>query len=127
MIDGDAVLANKRVLIVEDEMLIAMLIEDMLVDLGCEPVGPYSSVAGALGAMDSHRFDLAILDANLGREMIYPVAERLEQRGIPFLLVSGYGQQAVPAGRDHWRVCTKPFRRDDLVRMMVSLVPLTSQ
>ena len=77
MIHASRVLAKKRVLIVEDELLVALMIEDLLADLGCEVVGPFGSVAQALSAAGSEPIDLAVLDVNLGGEMVYPVAERL--------------------------------------------------
>lgn len=112
------VLVGKRVLIVEDEMLVAILIEDFLADLGCTTVGPCGSVAIALDAARTEVFDLAVLDVNLGGEMVYPVAELLAERHIPFLFLSGYGDDAIPADHRDWRVCAKPFRGDDLACML---------
>jgi hypothetical protein len=63
-------------------------------------------------------FDLAVLDVNLAGEMVYPVAEVLTERHIPFLFLSGYGDEAIPPGHSNWRVCAKPFRGDDLASMM---------
>jgi DNA-binding response OmpR family regulator len=112
------VLVGKRILIVEDEMLVALLIEDFLTDLGCCTLGPCGSVANALVAARTESFDLAVLDVNLDGEMVYPVAEVLAERHIPFLFLSGYGNEAIPAGRSDWKVCSKPFRGADLVTMM---------
>jgi CheY-like chemotaxis protein len=111
-------LSGKRVLIVEDELLVALLIEDLLVELGCETLGPCGSVAVALDLARYERFDLAVLDVNLAGEMVYPVAEVLTQRRIPFLFLSGYGDDAIPANRTDWRVCAKPFRSAELATMM---------
>lgn len=112
------VLAGKRVLIVEDELLVALLIEDFLTEFGCSTLGPCGSVAKALDAARSETFDLAVLDVNLGGEKVYPVAEVLTERQIPFLFLSGYGDEAVPADHCEWRVCSKPFRAADLANMM---------
>lgn len=122
MTDVSHVLAGKRVMIVEDEMLVALMIEDLLADLGCETVGPFGSVAQALSAAGTEPIDLAVLDVNLGGEMVYPVAERLGERDIPFLFVSGYGDDAISEGYVGWKVCAKPFRAKELARMMASLL-----
>ena len=111
-------LAGKRVLIVEDEMLVALLIEDLLMDLGCSTLGPCGSVPVALDVVRTEAFDLAILDVNLAGKKVYPVADALAERNIPFLFLSGYGEGALPDGHPDWRVCAKPFKTDDLAVMM---------
>jgi CheY-like chemotaxis protein len=118
MVVAPQVLVGKRVLIVEDEMLVALLIEDFLIELGCSPLGPCGSVANALAAASTEVFDLAVLDVNLDGEKVYPVAEFLAERHIPFLFLSGYGEEAIPEGHRDWKVCAKPFRGDDLATMM---------
>lgn len=112
------VLVGKRVLIVEDELLVALLIEDFLTEFGCSTLGPCGSLEKALDAARTERFDLAVLDVNLGGEKVYPVADVLMQRQIPFLFLSGYGDEAVPADHCDWRVCSKPFKAADLANMM---------
>ncbi len=103
-----------RVLIVEDEMMIAVDIEDTLKALGCDVVGPIASVKKALAVATEENFDAAILDVTLRGELIFPVAERLVQRGIPFVLASGYAQWALPEPmRVHPRL-TKPFTTEEL-------------
>jgi DNA-binding NarL/FixJ family response regulator len=79
-----------RVLVVEDEALIAMELEDRLAAMGCVVVGPAANVARALALLASERPDLALLDVNLGRERSTPVAEALRAAGVPFLLATGY-------------------------------------
>lgn len=111
-------LAGKKVLIVEDELLVALLLEDFLLDMGCSTVGPCGSIESALEAARDWTFDLAVLDVNLDGEQVYPVAEILAQRHIPFLFLSGYGDEAIPLGRIGWRVCAKPFKGQDLARML---------
>jgi DNA-binding response OmpR family regulator len=122
MIVAPSVLAGKRVLIVEDEMLIALLIEDFLLDIGCSTVGPYGTVSKALEAAQTKKLDLAVLDVNLAGERVYPVAEVLSKRHIPFLFLSGYGDEAIPPGRTDWKVCGKPFKSEVLVQMLSSLL-----
>ena len=85
-----------RVLIVEDEFLLALSLEDDLVLAGCVTIGPFSNLGDATQATRREEFDLAILDVNLGGEPIYPLAEELLARGKPFLLVTGYGAESLP-------------------------------
>lgn len=114
-------LSGRRVLVVEDEMLVAMLIEEVLADLGCQVVGPFCNLRDALKAAREQVFDMAVLDVNLRGERVYPVAEVLETRRIPFVLLSGYGQDAVPAAHPGWRACSKPFHATDLTRALESV------
>ena len=102
-------LADRRLLVVEDEMFVAMLIEDLLVEEGCTVVGPAASVADALKLMDGTRLDGAVLDVNLGSETVYPVADALGRAGVPFVFVTGYGAGSlIEAHRGHPTIA-KPF------------------
>jgi DNA-binding response OmpR family regulator len=118
MVVTPAILAGKRVLIVEDELLVALLIEEFLTDAGCSTLGPYRSVEKALDAVRSEVFDVAVLDVNLGGEKVYPVARVLAERCIPFLFLSGYGDGAIPPGHLDWKVVAKPFKGADLAKMI---------
>jgi CheY-like chemotaxis protein len=111
-------LAGLRVLVVEDEMLVSLLIEEMLVDHHCAIVGPYATVAEAVEAARRDPIDVALLDVNIGGTKVYPVADALTARRIPFLFLSGYGRSAIPHNRPNWRVCSKPFREDELIGML---------
>ena len=103
-----------RILVVEDETLIAMDIEDTLQALGCEVVGPTGKLATALLLADSEALDAAILDVTIRGGKVFPVAEQLLARGIPFVLASGYGDWALPEHlRDQPRL-TKPFTSAEL-------------
>ncbi|PSC03422.1 response regulator [Alsobacter soli] len=84
-----------RVLVVEDELLVALALEDILNDMGCEIVGPFSQIEEAESAARSERLDAAILDVNVRGRLIYPVAELLAQRGVPVLFCSGYADTPV--------------------------------
>jgi CheY-like chemotaxis protein len=112
-------LIGKRVLVVEDEFIVALVIEDFLLECGCIIVGPCGKVTGALEVISAEPIDLAILDVNLAGETVYPVAYALAERGIPFLFTSGYGDEAMPAEHPDWKVCAKPFRRDELIAMLL--------
>ena len=103
-----------RVLIVEDEMLVAMNIEDMLLDLGHEVAGLASRLAPAMALAREAQFDLAMLDVNLAGEQSFPVARALVERGIPFLFATGYGVKGVAEEFRSFPVLQKPFRMRDL-------------
>ena len=93
-------LSGLRILVVEDEAAISLLLEDMLLDFGCEVIGPAARLAAALDAVSKEQVDLAILDVNVAGEPIYPVAEALAQRSIPFVFSTGYGSAGI---RDTFR------------------------
>lgn len=115
-------LSGLRILVVEDEMLVSLLVEDTLSDQDCMVVGPAATVKDAMHLATSEDLDGAVMDVNIGGEKAYGVAEALDRRGIPFLFVSGYGQSAVPRDRPAWRVCAKPFRGDDMIRMLTTQI-----
>ncbi|HLK26385.1 MAG TPA: response regulator [Caulobacteraceae bacterium] len=103
-----------RALLVEDEVLIALLIEDMLRELGHEVVVTATGLAEAIDYAGRIAVDFAVLDVNLHGQNSAPVAERLKARGIPFVFATGYGRDGIePAFRDRM-VLTKPFARLDL-------------
>lgn len=107
-------MAGFRVLLVEDEMLIAIEIEDTLKDIGCEVVGPTGKLETALQLATDEKIDAAILDVTIRGGEVFPVAEKLLERGIPFILASGYGEWALPDRmRDRPRL-TKPFTSEEL-------------
>jgi CheY-like chemotaxis protein len=103
------VLKDRRVLVVEDESLVAMLLETMLEDMGCLTVGPASSVEEGLRLVGEEQMDAALLDVNVGGTPVFPVAEVLEARGIPLVFSTGYGEGGLP---ENWRgrpTVQKPF------------------
>ncbi|HEY1878928.1 MAG TPA: response regulator [Caulobacteraceae bacterium] len=107
--------AGRRVLLVEDEAMIAMLLEDMLGDLGCEVVGPAYSLAPALAlARDETAIDVAILDVNLAGQTVYEVADTLKARGVPIVFSSGYGASGLREADRNAPVLPKPFKLQDL-------------
>ena len=115
--------SGRRVLIVEDESLVAMLLETILEDMGCTPVGPAATVDEALRlAADAEPIDAALLDVNVAGRQVFPVAEALRDRGVPFVFSTGYGEGGLP---DEWRgqpTLQKPFTeaavRDALMTAM---------
>jgi CheY-like chemotaxis protein len=108
----------RRVLIVEDDVMIRMLMEDMLSDLGFAVAAQASKVAEALAALNSIAIDVAILDVNLSGETTGPVAEALAARGTPFVFATGYGEHGLPEKFRDRPLLKKPFQIDGLKRML---------
>lgn len=116
------VFSGISVLLVEDESAIAMLIEEMLEDLGCTVVASVAQLAKALQIAKVLEVDLAILDVNLAGERVFPVAQVLRERHIPFLFSTGYGASGVPGEFADCPVLHKPFAQKDLqLQMAVAL------
>jgi len=120
-------LADLRVLVVEDELLVSMLVEDMLADFGCRVVGPASDIDQALLLAQHSALDVAILDVNVGGRQSFPVADLLKARGQPFAFASGYGEAGIIEAHRDAPVLQKPFRQSDLEqalrRLAASLEP----
>ena len=116
-------LSSLKVLVVEDEALVSMLVEDMLTDLGCSIVGPAAEIEEALRLAGSAEIDAALLDVNLGGRPIFPVADALKARGVPFAFASGYGAAGLEDGHRGAPILQKPFRQADLERALEGLLP----
>lgn len=110
-----------RVLVVEDEALVAMLVEDMLADLGCVVIGPIAELDEALKVVADTEVDCAVLDVNLAGRPIFPVADALKAKGVPFAFASGYGEAGVRDDHRGAPVLQKPFREADLARALGEL------
>jgi len=104
-------LAGNRMLLVEDEALVAMVMRDMLSELGFDVVGPFSRETDAAVAAREERLDAAVLDINLDGEMAYSIADLLAARGIPFVFVTGYGAESIDGRFAHVPVLQKPVER----------------
>ena len=111
---SDASRAVPRLLVVEDEYLIRMLLEDMLTDLGYEVAAAVGTIAEASELAASGDFNAAILDVNLDGQEIYPVAEILAKRGLPFVFVTGYGERSLTEPYHDRPALQKPFQIDQL-------------
>ena len=121
------ILKGVRVLVVEDEYFVAILIEEILESAGCIVTGPIPRLPEALDAVGHDDYDAAVLDVNLAGERINPVADALSERNVPFLFVTGYGANALPseyAERPH--LC-KPFRMGDLLCTLSNVVKPPTQ
>lgn len=119
---ADQLLANMRVLIVEDEMLVMMSIEDMMTDLGCTQIARASTVDEALIQIRNRPFDAATLDVNLNGTQSYAVAEALVEHGIPFAFSTGYGARGMADAYRDWPVLDKPFNFAQMTAVMTALV-----
>ena len=115
---GSSGFAGLRVLVIEDEGPVAMLIEDMLEELGCLIAGSAASVREAMELVRQGGFDFALLDLNLAGERAFPVAEALQGLGVPFAFASGYGALGVGERWATVPVVQKPFQRRDLARIL---------
>ena len=107
-------LSNRKVLVVEDEMMIAMLIEDMLDEFGCKLVGPATSVPRALELIDREQVEVAILDLNLDGKDTYAIADALRRKHVPFIFATGYGSTGLRQEYGSRPVLQKPFQASDL-------------
>jgi CheY-like chemotaxis protein len=107
-------LKGKRILLVEDEAIIAFAVEDMLAELGCEVVGPAARLDEAEELAGSAQIDAAILDINLNDDRSYPVASRLQQRGVPFVFASGYDESGLAWSGPKAELLAKPYRKDQI-------------
>jgi CheY-like chemotaxis protein len=115
---------DKRILIVEDEPIVAISLQDMLEDLGYEVVGPAFRVPAALALAAGEAIDAAILDVNMDGADSYCVAERLRERGIPYLFATGYGREGLEPGHENAAVLQKPYREAQVDAALRSLLHL---
>lgn len=111
-------LAGRHILIVEDEMILALDLSDLIGALGCTSVMA-ARLAKAMQLIETQKFDAGILDLNLGGEPVYPVADELDRRGVPFVIATGYGADGVlPAYRNH-PILSKPYSRRDVEAALI--------
>lgn len=121
MSDKPDSLTGRRILIVEDEMVVAMLLEDMLEELGYQIAATAARESEALAAIAAIEIDAAILDVNLNGKRSYAIADALTERGIPLVFATGYGAGSLEhTYRDHL-VLSKPFRISDLGEVLLKL------
>ena len=111
-----------RILVVEDEYLIRMLLEDMLGDLGYEIAAAVGTIVEAREFAATGQFDVAVLDVNVDSQEIYPVADILAKRGLPFVFVSGYGEGSLSEPYRNRPSLQKPFQAEDLKTTLAGLL-----
>ncbi|MBO1076002.1 response regulator [Roseomonas marmotae] len=114
-------LNGRRILIVEDEALIAMLVEDALLDAGADVLGPAATVEEALALFASGKPEAAVLDINLAGQLSTPVADRLADSGVPFVVATGYGAAGLPDRHRGVPVLAKPYDPRELVEALEKL------
>lgn len=110
-----------RVLVVEDEMTVAMLIEDMVAELSYEVAAVVPRLEDAMRLLDSDSFDIAMLDVHLNGKTVFPFAAELEARGIPFMFATAYGMRGIPEEFRSHLVLQKPFGPIELRRALMEL------
>jgi CheY-like chemotaxis protein len=115
-------LAGKRILLVEDEAVIAFAVEDMLDELGCQVVGPAFRLDEAVELAGSAAMDAAILDVNLNDQRSFAVADELDRRGVPFLFATGYAEGGVQWDGREVEVLPKPYKKDDVAAALARLL-----
>jgi CheY-like chemotaxis protein len=113
--------AGRRVLVVEDEPMIRLLLDDMLADLGYTMAAEAGRLDEALAKAKDGEFDVAILDVNLNGQPITPVVEVLVERGVPFVFVSGYARRGIPAVHSKAPLLQKPFQADGLASALAAV------
>jgi CheY-like chemotaxis protein len=112
-------LQGLKVLVVEDESMVSMLMEDMLQDLGCTVVGTVARFEEALRlATNDPAFDVALLDVNLNGRQTFPIAEQLAARGVRFIFATGYGEGILPPSLQGGQILQKPFELQALQRVL---------
>jgi CheY-like chemotaxis protein len=117
-------LAGKRILVVEDEALVSLMVVDMLAELGATVVGPATTVAKALALAAAEDIDAALLDVNVRNERVDPVAEALRARFIPVVLATGYGDGAGQIAREA-PILDKPYTQEKLAAALSGVMQLT--
>jgi CheY-like chemotaxis protein len=114
---------GRRVLVVEDELMIRMLLDGMVTDLGHTVVGEAGGIEDATRLAKEAEFDVAILDVNLNGQPITPVVEILIQRGLPFVFATGYGARGVPEAYRANPTLQKPFQSEALAQAIDAVAP----
>jgi two-component SAPR family response regulator len=107
-------------LLVEDEVLVAMMMKDILTELGFSVIGPFSRLAEAMVAAVHEDINAGIIDVNLGGEFVYPVADVLAARKIPFVFITGYGVESIDGRFGHVPIVKKPVQRQVLQKIFVA-------
>jgi CheY-like chemotaxis protein len=116
--------SGRRALLVEDEGAVALLIEDMLAELGFDVVASVARLSEACKVASMEALDFALLDVNLSGEFVFPVARILSQRRIPFLFSTGYGGAGIPEEFRHCSAIAKPFTILQLQETIQSVIAL---
>jgi PAS domain S-box-containing protein len=114
-----------RIMLVEDEVLLGMLMRDMITEMGYFVAGPYCTVSEAMAASEGQEFDAAVLDVNLGGEHVYPLADRLTAKGVPCIFVTGYDEEGIDDRFSQLPILQKPVNRKGLEPVLRACVKPT--
>ncbi|MGI8944513.1 MAG: response regulator [Qipengyuania sp.] len=115
-------LSGRTILIVEDEIMVLLNMEAVIADLGCTSIITAASVDQALSLIDTHAFDIAVLDLNLDGEPSYPIADALAVLGVPFIFSTGYSTAALGGSYGNRPVLRKPYRDEELKEVLDCLL-----
>jgi two-component SAPR family response regulator len=118
---SDRQVTGLRVLVVEDENLVALLLEDMLTELGHTVIGPVARVKKALDMIQREEIDIAILDVNINGENTYSIADVLAARDVPFFFSTGYDKKSLHEPHQDRPILQKPFQRHDLEKLFAKV------
>lgn len=128
--DNRSSLKGKRILVIEDEPLVSMDLENCLIEFGSIVIGPAGTIDDARNLIDTEEFDAALVDANLGGQPVGELAEALTKRDIPFLFLTGYGRESLPAAFRNAGLVAKPYTCEQLIvaaELMLNLGPTQSE
>ena len=116
-------LLNKRVLIVEDEMLVGLDLKEMLLDSGCTVIGPCPSIKKAMDLLEEQdAIDVAVLDVNLRGTYVFPLASHLQDIGVPIIFASGYEATNLPKDFQQTRIISKPYSKSECIEALCDTV-----
>jgi len=113
---------RRRLFVVEDEALVAMMLEDMIEEIGHEVVARAGRLSEAADLAETGSFDAALLDVHVDGQEVYPVADRLKERGIPFAFATGYGEDGLTERYRNHPALSKPYSRSDLERVLAVIL-----
>ena len=114
--------SKPRILVVEDELMVAMALEMVLADAGYDVVGPIGRMEQALETAAQENVDFALLDVNVRGEEVFPVANILADRGVPFTFLTGYDRSSLPAALAEAQILSKPFKARELLAAVNAMV-----
>jgi len=115
-------MTHGKILVLEDELLIAMLFKDILDSSGCTVIGPFARLNTTLEKARNVPLDTALLDVHLAGDMVFPVADVLAERGVPFAFVSGYGKEFLPPAYRDRPLLAKPFGPPAVRAILANLI-----
>jgi DNA-binding response OmpR family regulator len=121
---GSGVLSGRRILIVEDEAIVSLMLEDLLTESGCIVIGPTGTTTAALALIEHESIDCAVLDVKLTDGMSVPVAEALAARGIRFVIATGWDRESIPPAYNGAPVLSKVFMPDQLIEAIADILRL---